>query len=114
MNTMDQSPIEPYAPQSPAAIDPDLRKRAVERIEARQNFVRHLSTYGIMSAVLVVIWFASGADYFWPIWPMLGWGIGLAFHAMSLRNHQVSEEQIAAEAAKLSSSPTPAGPQDRV
>ena len=45
---------------------------------------------------------------------MLGWGIGLAFHAMSLRNHQVSEEQIAAEAAKLSSSPTPAGPQDRV
>lgn len=28
-------------------------------------------------AVLVVIWAVTGADYFWPIWPALGWGLAL-------------------------------------
>ena len=27
--------------------------------------------------MLIVIWAATGAGYFWPIWPLLGWGIGL-------------------------------------
>jgi hypothetical protein len=31
---------------------------------------------GVM-LVLVVIWAATGADYFWPMWPALGWGIAL-------------------------------------
>jgi len=31
--------------------------------------------------LLVVIWAASGAGYFWPIWGIGGWGIGLAAHA---------------------------------
>ena len=105
-------PIEPYRGRD--EIDPDLRECAVNRLEAREDFKRHLTAYVLMSGMFVAVWFFSGVGYFWPIWPMLGWGIGLAFHAMSLRNHQVSEEQIAAEAAKLSSSPTPAGPQDRV
>ena len=107
-----QTPIQPYA--APLEIDPAVRKRAVERIEARQNFMRHLSTYAVMSTMFVVIWFASGAEYFWPVWPMLGWGIGLAFHAISLRNCQISEEQIAAEASKLTGTTRSAGPQDRV
>ncbi len=29
------------------------------------------------TCVLIVIWAATGAGYFWPIWPLLGWGIGL-------------------------------------
>jgi len=28
-------------------------------------------------ALLVVIWAVTGADYFWPIWPALGWGVAL-------------------------------------
>ena len=27
--------------------------------------------------LLVAIWALTGAGYFWPIWPMLGWGIGV-------------------------------------
>jgi hypothetical protein len=29
---------------------------------------------------MIVIWLATGAGYFWPIWPMLGWGIGVLSH----------------------------------
>jgi hypothetical protein len=25
--------------------------------------------------LLVSIWVLTGAGYFWPVWPMLGWGI---------------------------------------
>ena len=30
-----------------------------------------------VNLLLIVIWAATGAGYFWPIWPLLGWGIGL-------------------------------------
>jgi hypothetical protein len=29
-------------------------------------------------ALLLGIWALTGMGYFWPIWPMMGWGIGLA------------------------------------
>jgi hypothetical protein len=39
-------------------------------------------TYLAVMALLWLIWLASavvnGASYPWPIWPMLGWGIGVA------------------------------------
>jgi hypothetical protein len=31
-------------------------------------------------ALLWVIWLITGAGYPWPVWPMLGWGIGVAGH----------------------------------
>src|SRR5207244_8137411 len=30
------------------------------------------------------IWAATGGGYFWPIWPILGWGIAVACHAAPL------------------------------
>ena len=32
-------------------------------------------------ALLWTIWLVTGAGYPWPIWPMLGWGVGVAGHA---------------------------------
>lgn len=112
---MSDQPIEPFQPsQRPNELDPELRKRAVGRLKARQNFTRHLSIYLIMSVMFVVVWAASGREDFWPIWPILGWGIAIAFQALSLRNTDISEEQIASEAAKLRGPRPNAGPQDRV
>jgi hypothetical protein len=31
-------------------------------------------------ALLWLIWLVTGANYPWPVWPMLGWGIGVAGH----------------------------------
>jgi eukaryotic-like serine/threonine-protein kinase len=41
----------------------------------------HLTLYVLVNLFLIGIWAASGAGYFWPIWPILGWGIGVAAHA---------------------------------
>ncbi len=104
-------PIEPYRGRD--EIDPDLRECAVNRLEAREDFKRHLTAYVLMSGMFVAVWFFSGVGYFWPIWPMLGWGIGLAWHAVSLRNTGPTEAQISAEAAKLRGPTGRSGPQDR-
>jgi hypothetical protein len=43
----------------------------------------HLSSYVLVNLMLVVIWlFTTPGGYFWPVWPMFGWGIGLAAHGM--------------------------------
>lgn len=36
-----------------------------------------LQAYLLVMALLVAIWAITGAGYFWPVWPALGWGIGL-------------------------------------
>jgi hypothetical protein len=30
-----------------------------------------------VSLLLVAVWAATGLGYFWPVWPILGWGIPL-------------------------------------
>jgi hypothetical protein len=35
----------------------------------------HFRVYLAVSALLVTIWALTGADYFWPIWPIAGWGV---------------------------------------
>jgi hypothetical protein len=42
----------------------------------------HATSYLLVMAMLVAIWaLTTPGGYFWPVWPMLGWGIGLASHA---------------------------------
>lgn len=41
----------------------------------------HLTVYVLVNVLLIGIWAASGGGEFWPIWSILGWGIGVAGHA---------------------------------
>ena len=56
-----------------------LWKQAKSRVE----FKRHLWTYIIVNGFLWTLWLLtggkSGHTIPWPVWPTLGWGIGLAF-----------------------------------
>lgn len=64
--------------------DPHLWKQAQERV----GFLMHLRSYLIVNAGLWLIYLisngsSSGFQSFrfpWPLFPMLGWGIGLASH----------------------------------
>lgn len=51
----------------------------------RAAFKRHLFTYSIMNVFFWLIWLISGYnhghyDFPWPVYVMVGWGIGLAFN----------------------------------
>jgi hypothetical protein len=66
----------------PGDKDPQLWEIARKRV----GFKYHLASYIIVNSFLWIVWAFSGREYSggyelpWPLWPMIGWGIGLAFH----------------------------------
>jgi hypothetical protein len=75
--------------------DSERREAALARVKAKREFRNHVAVYLIVNAMLVVIWALSGQGYFWPVWPILGWGVGLAIHGWTVFfDRPVSEEEI--------------------
>ena len=64
--------------------DVELRRLAIRRADMKLAFRSHLMAYVIVNAGLVMITLLTSDDYFWFIWPMLGWGIGLAAHGVTV------------------------------
>lgn len=82
------------------------RAAAVKRIQAKRGFWWNLAAYVIVNTALVIIWAVTWTGYFWPIWPMIGWGIGLAFHGWAVYgSHKISEERIQKEIEKGGNQP---------
>lgn len=70
-------------------MDPKLSDEELWRIAVkRARFQRHLVTYFIINGLLWVIWwikagrFGYDMGFPWPLWSMLGWGIGIVFQYM--------------------------------
>ena len=60
----------------------DLRKQARERLEKKRDFKTHFFIYLLVNAVLIGIWAIATPDaLFWPIFSILGWGIGVGANA---------------------------------
>jgi len=84
------------------ARDPHLWKQA----KSRAGFKMHLRTYLLVNGLLWLLWLVSfltfNADpggqlymrYPWPIWPTLGWGIGLLSHYFAVY-HGFNEKSLA-------------------
>jgi hypothetical protein len=53
-------------------------------VDAKIGFAIHLVVYILVNAALVVINVKNSPNYFWFIWPLAGWGIGLFFHGMGV------------------------------
>lgn len=80
-------------------MNTQIREQAIHRIRARRQFYLHLGFYLVMSVYLVVVWARSGSPFFWPIWAVAGWGIGVATHGSHVFGWQrpISEERIQRE-----------------
>ncbi len=84
------------------AHDDTLRDRALERIAKKQEFHAHLLAYVLVNGLLVGIWAVTGAGFFWPVFPLLGWGIGIGFQAWdAYRIGEPTERQIQREMEHL-------------
>ena len=60
----------------------ELRQQAIKRLEEKRDFKQHLVIYLLVNSALTAIWFITNSGgYFWPVWPILGWGIGIVAHA---------------------------------
>ena len=70
-------------------VDP-ARKAAIAALQDKSNFWRSLGVWVILSIFFIAIWAFSGGVKegqafwvnFWPIWPIIGIGIGVFFMAL--------------------------------
>jgi hypothetical protein len=58
--------------------------QAREYVRKLSRFYTDALIYVVVNLGLILIWAISGGGYFWPIWVIIGWGIGLGVHAFSL------------------------------
>lgn len=79
-----------------------LRDEALTSLKRKAEFRTHLITYLLVNGMLVVIWAMTSGGFFWPIFPMLGWGVGLSIHAYEAYARQrPSEDRITQEMDRL-------------
>jgi uncharacterized membrane protein len=62
-------------------VGSELRELAIARLRKKSEFKMHLLTYALINTFVIAIWAVTGSGFFWPVFPILGWGIGLIFHA---------------------------------
>lgn len=83
-----------------------------ERDKAINGFYTHFIVFLAVIAGLAIINLVTG-DNLWVQWVVLGWGIGIAFHAYQVfvvrprREHAALEKRILAEEARAAAAAPP-------
>jgi hypothetical protein len=95
------------------ALTSDQRRElALSRLKAKNEFRVHAFVYVAINAMLVTLWAFTGnvfgapagtpIGFFWPIFPIVGWGVGVAIHGYTaFRGSIYTEEQIQRELRNL-------------
>ena len=58
--------------------------RAKKRVEVKFGFYIHLAIYIAVNTLLIAINLSTYSQYLWFKWPLIGWGIGVLFHALGV------------------------------
>lgn len=84
----------------------EVRDRAIKRLKKRRDFYGHVLVYVLVNAFLVVIWAVTNVHgFFWPVFPIVGWGIAVVLNAWdAFRNGEFDEERIRREMERVRTS----------
>ena len=86
-------------------VNQDIRETARKRVDAKIGLYVHLFIYIVMNILLAVLNLKYTPQYDWFYWPLLGWGIGIFFHAMGVfvfpSGSTIKEKMIENEEKKL-------------
>ena len=67
--------------------------RAKERVEKLKAFYGNLVSYCTIIPILIIINLNTNSGFQWFWFPMLGWGMGLSFHAFEVFGYGKSWEE---------------------
>ena len=86
-------------------MNPDLQRIARRRAGAKLGLYIHASVYVAVNAFLAVVQLQTTPQLHWNLWPLAGWGLGLAIHAavVLLAASGLRERMEAEELRKLDS-----------
>jgi hypothetical protein len=78
------SPVHRPAPRISGHNHPHHPAHPKGPAVAKAAWGAHLGSYLSVNLMLVVIWLmTTPGGYFWPMWPIMGWGVGLVAHGMA-------------------------------
>jgi hypothetical protein len=84
-----------------------LRERAVKRLKKRRDFFGHLIVYVLVNTFVLVLWILSDPHgFFWPIFLIVAWGIGVVMNAWDVFHpEEFDEQQIRQEMDRMQRHP---------
>jgi 2TM domain len=84
--------------------DGDLNRRASRRVGRKIGFLIHLLVFVVVNAGLALLHLAQGSEP-WRVWPLAGWGLGLAIHGLvtliALNGEGLRARMVANEVQRL-------------
>jgi hypothetical protein len=64
------------------------------QLQRWRDFSSHFVAYVVINLAFIGIWAVEGG-FFWPIYPLIGWGLGLSFqHFNMVLRGQITDEQV--------------------
>lgn len=69
----------------PSTADGVLEEQqAIEHVRDLKGFYSHLISYVVVMTGLIILNLVLTPETFWAKWPLLGWGIGVVSHGLSV------------------------------
>jgi len=81
-----------------------LHDKAIRQLKKQRDFRSHLLVYILINTFFVAIWLLTDPNgFFWPMFPIAGWGIGVIMNAWDVYGRQeITEQDIHREMDRLS------------
>jgi hypothetical protein len=92
----DLPPLQPAAPTPPAPgpdpgpgpgmadLPPRMRPPGPRQAAAKAALLRTVVWFATVSLLLIAVWALTGRQYFWPVWPILGFTIAIIWQAFAV------------------------------
>jgi hypothetical protein len=81
-----------------AQIEREVRQQIVRRMRMKLGFSWHAAIFAMANAAMITINLRFSPNTLWFVWPLAGWGVGLALHAYAVfGGGSMSEAEIQAQ-----------------
>ncbi|MBV8990113.1 MAG: 2TM domain-containing protein [Solirubrobacterales bacterium] len=65
------------------------------QLQRWRDFLSHVTAYVVVNAIFIALWAKRGRGFFWPAYPLIGWGLGLSFqHLNEVIRGPITEDQV--------------------
>ena len=73
----------------------DSYLQTATQLQRWRDFQAHVAAYLVINTAFVLIWALTGQGFFWPVYPLVGWGIGLSFqHFSAVVRGKITDEDV--------------------
>ncbi|MFD4193372.1 2TM domain-containing protein [Amycolatopsis thermoflava] len=80
----------------------ERRAHAVARLKQQRDYYQHVVDFVLFNGFLIVIRVLTGAGFFWPVFPLGAWGVGLITHTWdTFSPNSPSERRIRREMDRM-------------